>query len=220
MDQPSAALPRLVGSKAAHLARAARAGLPVLPGFVVPHPADSDPDGDPVSLRRAWHQLSQGGTLPLVVRSSSPQENTQESSLAGQFASVLEVRGWRDFRTAIRTVLESAHRPDGTTAPMAVLVQPMLAARLARHARRVFGGPQDIEFGFDEGGRLWLFQSRPITAMAARPPRGRNLAVGPPSIEQIYYGLSLGPGRADQPPFPVVAVSRLVDAPRRMWSRL
>ncbi|WP_326723839.1 MULTISPECIES: fused DSP-PTPase phosphatase/NAD kinase-like protein [unclassified Streptomyces] len=46
----------------------------------------------------------------------------------------------------------------------------------------------------------------------------RNLAVGPPSIEQIYYGLSLGPGRADQPPFPVIAISRLVDAPRRMWS--
>ena len=48
----------------------------------------------------------------------------------------------------------------------------------------------------------------------------RNLAVGPPSIEQIYYGLSLGQGRVDQPPLPVVAVSRLVDAPRRMWSWL
>ncbi|WP_151478409.1 fused DSP-PTPase phosphatase/NAD kinase-like protein [Streptomyces albicerus] len=46
----------------------------------------------------------------------------------------------------------------------------------------------------------------------------RNLAVGPPSIEQIYYALSLGRDRAEQPPFPVVAVSRLVDAPRRMWS--
>ncbi|MEU6142213.1 dual specificity protein phosphatase family protein [Streptomyces sp. NPDC047081] len=48
----------------------------------------------------------------------------------------------------------------------------------------------------------------------------RNLAVGPPSIEQIYYGLSLGPGRVAQPPLPVVAISRLVDAPRRMWSWL
>jgi len=46
----------------------------------------------------------------------------------------------------------------------------------------------------------------------------RNLAVGPPSIEQIYYALSLGQDRAEQPPFPIVAVSRLVDAPRRMWS--
>jgi protein-tyrosine phosphatase len=48
----------------------------------------------------------------------------------------------------------------------------------------------------------------------------RNLAVGPPSIEQIYYALNLNRDRAEQPPFPVVALSRLVDAPRRMWSYL
>ncbi|WP_413756702.1 fused DSP-PTPase phosphatase/NAD kinase-like protein [Streptomyces sp. MMBL 11-3] len=48
----------------------------------------------------------------------------------------------------------------------------------------------------------------------------RNLAVGPPSVEQIYYALSLGPDRAERPPLPVVALSRLVDAPRRLWSRL
>ncbi|MFF7529882.1 dual specificity protein phosphatase family protein [Streptomyces bobili] len=46
----------------------------------------------------------------------------------------------------------------------------------------------------------------------------RNLAVGPPSIEQICYGLRLSRSEAEQPPLPVVAVSRLVDAPRRMWS--
>ncbi|KPI08586.1 Dual specificity protein phosphatase [Actinobacteria bacterium OK074] len=48
----------------------------------------------------------------------------------------------------------------------------------------------------------------------------RNLAVGPPSIEQIYYGLSLRRTDADQPPIVVVAISRLVDAPRRMMSWL
>ncbi|MEU6377887.1 dual specificity protein phosphatase family protein [Streptomyces sp. NPDC046909] len=46
----------------------------------------------------------------------------------------------------------------------------------------------------------------------------RNLAVGPPSIEQIYYGLNLSRDEAAQPPLPVVAVSRLVDAPRRIAS--
>jgi phosphohistidine swiveling domain-containing protein len=286
LDRPGADLPQLAGSKAANLARAARAGLPVLPGFVIP------PDGgtDTVALRRAWHELSDGGARPLVVRSSSPQEDTEESSLAGRFASVLDVRGWQDFRTAVRTVLDSAHRPDGSTAPMAVLVQPMLAARaggvmfgadpvegradrmlvsavrggpdslvsgeqgganywlsrhgrvlrterpqndaaladtgspdtdspldravrpktksrsashksdslltrselfrlarLARRARRIFGGPQDIEFGFDEDGRLWLFQSRPITAMAARPERGARL-LGPGPVAETLPG--------------------------------
>ncbi|AWE49698.1 fused DSP-PTPase phosphatase/NAD kinase-like protein [Streptomyces nigra] len=46
----------------------------------------------------------------------------------------------------------------------------------------------------------------------------RNLAVGPPSLEQIYYGLNLSPAKAEQPPLPVVVVSRLVDAPRRIMS--
>ncbi|WP_371581046.1 dual specificity protein phosphatase family protein [Streptomyces sp. NBC_01314] len=49
----------------------------------------------------------------------------------------------------------------------------------------------------------------------------RNLSVGPPSIEQIYYGLTLEQERdTAQPPLPVEAMSRLVDAPRRIWSYL
>ncbi|MGW3308034.1 PEP/pyruvate-binding domain-containing protein [Streptomyces sp. NPDC001073] len=60
-------------------------------------------------------------------------------------------------------------------------------ARLARRARQVFGGPQDIEFGFTGGevgcGRLWLFQSRPITAMAVRPARGARL-LGPSPVAE------------------------------------
>lgn len=249
LEDPGAALPRVVGSKAANLARAARAGLPVLPGFVIPQNAG----GHPVALWRAWDELSDGGSRPLVVRSSSPREDTEDSSLAGRFASVLDVRGWPAFRTAVTAVLDSAHRSDGATAPMAVLVQPMLTARvggvlfgadpvggradrmlvsvvrggpdslvggaqsgthywlggrgrllrtepdaaerlltrgelvrlarLARRARKVFGGPQDIEFGFDAEGRLWLFQSRPITAMAVRPPRGARL-LGPGPVAE------------------------------------
>ncbi|MBQ1001427.1 pyruvate phosphate dikinase [Streptomyces sp. RK62] len=281
LSRPGGALP-LIGSKAANLARAAAAGLPVLPGFVIPHGAREDE----VALRRAWDGLSDGGTRPLVVRSSSPQEDTEESSLAGRFASVLDVRGWASFRAAVRTVQDSARLPDGSTAPMAVLVQPMLdarvggvlfgadpvagradrmlvsavkggpdslvggrrastdhwlsrrgrlirvqaadeqpeehsaprswasedllaessgepshrpgsagdgalltrgelfrLARLARRAERVFGAPQDIEFGFDADGRLWLFQSRPITAMAARPARGARL-LGPGPVAE------------------------------------
>ncbi|WP_416967277.1 PEP/pyruvate-binding domain-containing protein [Streptomyces sp. 4F14] len=204
-------------------------------------------------IRRAWRELSQDGSRSLVVRSSSPQEDTEESSLAGQFTSVLDVRGWDGFRTAVRAVLDSARRPDGTAVPMAVLVQPMLTARvggvmfgadpvegrrdrmlvsavrggpdslvsgeragvdhwlsrrgrllrtepadgeapltrgelvrlarLARRVRRVFGGPQDVEFGFDAQGRLWLFQSRPITAMAVRPARGARL-LGPGPVAE------------------------------------
>ncbi|WP_086750163.1 protein-tyrosine phosphatase family protein [Streptomyces scabiei] len=49
----------------------------------------------------------------------------------------------------------------------------------------------------------------------------RNLSVGPPSIEQIYYGLMLERERATaQPPLSVVVASRIIDAPRRIWSYL
>lgn len=354
LAQPTAALRPLTGSKAAHLARAARAGLPVLPGFVLPPgfdvsagpsarrgprlahedigasraetEADTEAEAEAEdriasdAVARAWAELSRHGTRPLVVRSSSPQEDTEESSLAGRFDSVLDVRGWEEFRAAVRTVRDSARRPDGTDAPMAVLVQPMLRARvggvlfgadpvagrpdrmlvsavrggpdtlvsgerpgtnywltgrgrllrteapeppplgtptapfeppstatsppspaptapsapassapsaphspphvtfsptptltltitkqiadpaplltpsdlrrlarLARRAARVFGGPQDIEFGFDDDGRLWLFQSRPITAMAARPARGARL-LGPGPVAETLPG--------------------------------
>jgi protein-tyrosine phosphatase len=45
----------------------------------------------------------------------------------------------------------------------------------------------------------------------------RNLAVGPPSLEQLWFAATLD-GDADRPPAPVVAVSRVLDAPRRILS--
>ncbi|MGH2686136.1 MAG: PEP/pyruvate-binding domain-containing protein, partial [Actinomycetota bacterium] len=51
---------------------------------------------------------------------------------------------------------------------------------LARVTAEVFGGPQDIEWAFGLDGRLWLLQSRPITAMAAaRTTAGPVLGPGP-----------------------------------------
>jgi protein tyrosine phosphatase (PTP) superfamily phosphohydrolase (DUF442 family) len=44
----------------------------------------------------------------------------------------------------------------------------------------------------------------------------RNLAIGPPSLEQIAFALS----GAERPPSPVTALSRVLDAPRRIWHNL
>jgi protein tyrosine phosphatase (PTP) superfamily phosphohydrolase (DUF442 family) len=45
-----------------------------------------------------------------------------------------------------------------------------------------------------------------------------NLAVGPPSLEQLAFAASLDAGQPATRPNPVVvAVSRTLDAPRRMW---
>ncbi|NGO73598.1 fused DSP-PTPase phosphatase/NAD kinase-like protein [Streptomyces boncukensis] len=48
----------------------------------------------------------------------------------------------------------------------------------------------------------------------------RMLAVGPPSVEQVYYALNLTQGTSAQPPAPVEWVSRVLDAPRRIKASL
>lgn len=259
----------VTGAKAANLARAAVVGLPVLPGFVLV-PAERAPwaaTGED-AVRSAWRALAGSEERALVVRSSSAHEDTEDSSMAGRFESVLDVRGWEEFTIAVQIVLDSAGRVRPLRPPqeildgdgMAVLVQPMLQSavggvmfgadpvegrtdrilvsavpggphqlvdgstqgvryqltRLARlvrtdpaearghrllsHRRRVrlvdlakkteraFGGPQDMEFGFDADGKLWLFQARPITAMATRPPRGARL-LGPGPVAETLPGV-------------------------------
>jgi protein tyrosine phosphatase (PTP) superfamily phosphohydrolase (DUF442 family) len=47
----------------------------------------------------------------------------------------------------------------------------------------------------------------------------RNLAVGPPSLEQIAFVAKMGHGSPDKPGTLVTALSRTLDAPRRLWSR-
>ena len=75
LDSAVALDPDVVGAKASSLARALRAGLPVLPGWVVTTGAFEPPtQGDVVypvdaELRAAWAAASQSGARPVVVRS-------------------------------------------------------------------------------------------------------------------------------------------------------
>ena len=50
---------------------------------------------------------------------------------------------------------------------------------LAHRAERVFGGPQDVEWAFGAEGKLWLLQSRPVTAAGASAVGGPTLGPGP-----------------------------------------
>lgn len=53
-------------------------------------------------------------------------------------------------------------------------------AVLARRVSSVYGSPQDIEWAFDENDRLWLLQSRPVTAAEKiGPTSGPVLGPGP-----------------------------------------
>jgi pyruvate,water dikinase len=135
LDDPASTSVAVAGAKAAALARAKAAGLPVLDGFVLSVAAAAALDGKGSSsgngdgdlpaaltddLRAAWQQLAPDGR-PVIVRSSSPNEDTATSSMAGQFRSVLNVGGWDGLVEAIREVVASAEG-----GPMAVLVQPLL----------------------------------------------------------------------------------------------
>jgi protein tyrosine phosphatase (PTP) superfamily phosphohydrolase (DUF442 family) len=55
-----------------------------------------------------------------------------------------------------------------------------------------------------------------VDGVGGREAVRRNLAIGPPSLEQIAFALS----GAEHPPSPVTALSRVLDAPRRIWHNI
>src|SRR5215207_2949935 len=221
----------VVGAKAATLGELARAGFPVPEGLVV--------SGEPGEAVMAAQRLL--GDAPLAVRSSAIAEDLADASFAGQYDTILDVRGADALRAAIRRVRESAGnarvrdyrglRAATEQGGIAVLVQRMLApeaagvaftanpftgdrrevvitaarglgervvageavgdewavaggepacrrsveqaigaeqaaaiAELARRVEAYLGTPQDIEWAI-EGGRLYLLQARPMTAL-------------------------------------------------------
>ncbi len=130
------------GGKAAELARATQAGLPVPPGYALSRdlvnllalasPASTAAERE---LLRLLPLL--GG--PVAVRSSAPDEDGAGSSFAGQHQSFLHVLGAHDVLLAIRTIAESATEAAGYRArlgleagiDMAVVIQSMVAPRCA-----------------------------------------------------------------------------------------
>lgn len=59
-------------------------------------------------------------------------------------------------------------------------------ARIARRARRHFGAPQDIEWAVDDGGRLWLLQTRPVTASSATAVAAPGPLLGPGPLGETF----------------------------------
>lgn len=149
LDDPACLSPIVAGAKAAALARARMAGLPVLPGLVLTAAAArqaltsanarTSVHHARLEAMSASHPLlevltERSATLGtrLVVRSSSPFE--EDLRWAGVFASYLDV-GPDDVTTAVRGVWASALQPgDGQSEPspdMAILVQPQLQPQVS-----------------------------------------------------------------------------------------
>lgn len=114
-------IPNRFGAKAARLAEMRRAGLPVPAGVVIPV---DDPLSPPASARVKLDR-------PHAVRSSAVREDGEGLSYAGQFVTVLNVNTPAALDRAVQQVRASdGHAEgDGAGGGMAVLIQPMVAAR-------------------------------------------------------------------------------------------
>lgn len=131
------------GSKAGALGVLLREGLPVPTGFVVGATRRTDLIGGS-SLRDAVkHELERMGDPLVAVRSSSMNEDKADASAAGQFESIIGIRGADDVCQAIETCRQSANservhdywaRMGATStyeSSMAALVQPVIEAEVS-----------------------------------------------------------------------------------------
>ncbi len=107
-----------VGAKARNLGRLKQAGFQVPDGLVVP-PSLAEADIEQI--------LEQVGDGPFVVRSSGVSEDSAESSMAGQYESILEVER-SSIPAAVAKVRRSARHEEGA---IPVLVQAMIAPTCA-----------------------------------------------------------------------------------------
>lgn len=198
LDDRAAADATVTGAKAASLARARAGRLPVLAGFVLTTRATAPcRTGEPrllpglePDLRAAWAQLSGDGQRRLVVRSSSTNEDGSDSSMAGQFTSVLGVASWDAFLVAVDEVLSSSQlitlgdQPQTQRAPMAVLVQSMIDAACGGvlfGADPITGDRRRLVVAAVEGGPERLVHGDVQGSHHTLTTRGRLLATVPGS---------------------------------------
>ncbi len=187
LDATAAMDPTVAGAKAAWLARARRAGLPVLPGIVIPAPVsiptmqlglsalrERGPGGArltmaqhplPIAVSHALEEGVRSLGIPVIVRSSSLLEDNGE--WAGAFESFTATHV-DDVEPAVRSCWASAFthstlmRAEAAgippgSVPMAILIQPFVTARYGGVARTVRGG---VEILVAEGSSALLLDGK------------------------------------------------------------
>ncbi|MCC6988715.1 MAG: phosphoenolpyruvate synthase [Acidobacteria bacterium] len=99
-----------------------------------------------------------------------------------------------DKRVVIRSVAgggtEHVTQDDGSTQACLTDAQLRALAALGRQVQAHFGRPQDIEFAFDDAGRCWLVQARPITTLYPLPPT----APAPDDGLRVYFSVNVAQG--------------------------
>jgi phosphohistidine swiveling domain-containing protein len=186
LDSPQGRDPEVVGAKAAGLARARAAGLPVPDTIVVPCTASipSLTDGQVLAGTRGIHAgrllvmsqgqdalralVSEAGRIgpSLAVRSSARTED--DPALAGAFSSLIGVTP-EEVPTAVLSVWSSAIRNDGSDEPppMGVIIQPELHS--------TYAGSAEVR---PDGGVEVVWTDGPAAPLMAGWDRGRTAVYG------------------------------------------
>jgi protein tyrosine phosphatase (PTP) superfamily phosphohydrolase (DUF442 family) len=153
-----------------------------------------------------------------VLRGSAPAIESYEAMAARGITTVVDLRAERDLEI-----------PDLTGLGLTRIALPVrdgqtpTPEQVRRFIDIVESSPGKVFVHCGAGvGRTG---SMAAAYLLATGPAGRwsalrtNLGAGPPSLEQIWYvlGLERG-GEAGSPPGAVSAISRTLDAPRRIWT--
>jgi protein-tyrosine phosphatase len=156
-----------------------------------------------------------------VWRGSHPKEATFEELAARGVTTVVDLRAeeWvdEDEKLLRRVGITRFNIPlrDGQV-PTEAQVQSFL--RIIEHA------PGKVYVHCMAGvGRTGAMVAAYLVATGQEDPGGalrRNLSVGPPSLEQLAFVADLSATEADRPNAVVTGLSRVLDAPRRIWSNI
>ena len=153
-------------------------------------------------------------------RGAAPTEASYEALAANGVTTVVDLRAedgvetYDDLRA--RFGITRVHLPlrDGQ-APTAEQVQQFLEV-VGQSRGRAF-----VHCGAGVGRTGTMAAAYLVATGQATGRRAveRNLSVGPPSVEQLAFGVGLTRGEVRRPWAPVVALSRAIDGPRRLWVR-
>ena len=153
-----------------------------------------------------------------VWRGAAPNEASYRDMAAQGVTTVVDLRAENDVTTDAELLdrlglrLVSIPIRDGQ-APTEDQVERFLDAVASSE------GPVFVHCGAGVGRTGTMVAAyRVATGSSASEAVRANLAIGPPSLEQVAFAASLD-GEVHRPNAAVVAASRLLDAPRRLWSR-
>jgi len=173
-------------------------GGPAAPAVLIQRMVDAEVSGvafsaDPISGQRSVVVVSAVYGLGTALVGGDADADTYRVDRSGKvLARDIAVKSNADRRDRVQIGGVSSRAIPAAQAvkPALTDLQILAVADLARRAAAHFGRPQDIEWAIEDG-RLYLLQSRPITALSRLPDRDGVLRIWDNSnIVESYSGIT------------------------------